>query len=167
MSTETNQSEKSGNGPRRDHERRDANAKWIFGIVIFLFVSAMAMHGIVAGFLSMLKRGPVPTDLWRPLESLVRAAPKPPPFPLLQASPPADLDAFRKQEQTQLETYGWINRTSGIVRVPIERAMELVLSQGLPARTNHNANAAGPSSYQLIQQRPEHREHEINPEYGR
>lgn len=167
MSSEATPSGKHGNGPVRDHERSDANAKWIFAVVIFLFISAMAMHGIVVGFLSALKQGPGPTDFWRPLESLMHAGPKRPPFPVLQVSPSADLNFFRKKEQAQLETYGWINRTSGIVRVPIERAMELVLNQGLPARTNRNTNAAGPSSYQLIQQRPEHREQEINPEYGR
>lgn len=148
----------------RDHERRDANAKWIFAVIICLFISAMAMHGILAGFLSALKHKPFPQDQWRPIQGIARAAPKPAPFPVLQVSPPLDLSAFREREQRELESYGWINRTSGIVRVPIELAMDLVLKEGLPVRTNVHSNVVGPSSYQLIQQRPNHREPEIQGE---
>jgi hypothetical protein len=45
--------------------------------------------------------------------------------------------------------------------VPIERAIDLVLQQGLPTRAAANANQVGPSPYQLIQQRLNHREPEI------
>ena len=53
--------------PIRDHERRDANAKWIFAVVLFLLVCGLGMHGILAWFLSMLKQGPPPTDRWSPI----------------------------------------------------------------------------------------------------
>ena len=82
-------------------------------------------------------------------------------FPRLQISAPLDLKAFRQREETELTTSGWINRTSGIVRIPIEQAMELVLQKGLPVRGQHNQQQLGPSSYQLLQQRLEHRESEI------
>jgi len=50
------------------------------------------------------------------------------------------------------------------VRIPIERAMELVLQEGLPTRSATNRNQRGPSTYQLMLQRPEHRESEIKGE---
>jgi hypothetical protein len=37
----------------------------------------------------------------------------------------------KKQEKT-LTSYGWIDRQAGVVHIPIERAIELVLKQGLP-----------------------------------
>lgn len=156
-------------GPSREpvegYEKRDANARWIVGIVIFLFAFGLAIQGILAGYLIRLKRIPPPTDRWRPLERAARAPPSfVPPFPRLQVSPPADLQAFRAREEAQLHGYGWINRTSGIVHIPIEQAMDLVLRQGLPVRSQTNKSQAGPSSYQLIQQRPEHREPEIQGE---
>ncbi len=148
--------------PTRGHETRDANAKWILGIIVFLFVFGLAIHFILAGFFAALKRKPPPTDRWRPNEQLVRAAASVrPPFPKLQVSPTADLQSFRTREDVELQTYGWLDSTSGVVRIPIERAMEMVLQEGLPSRTGTNSGQLGPSTYQLMRQRPEHREPEI------
>lgn len=149
--------------PFRGHETRDANAKWIFGLVIFLLVFGLGIHGILAVFLSVLKHTPPPTDGFQPREPAVRAALGRPAFPVLQISPAADLQAFRVHEQAELNSYGWINHTSGIVRIPIERAMDRILQEGLPTRTSTNANQTGASSYQLIHQRAEHRQEEIAP----
>ena len=35
-------------------------------------------------------------------------------------------------EHADLNSYGWVDRTSGIARIPIDRAMQLVLERGLP-----------------------------------
>jgi hypothetical protein len=43
----------------------------------------------------------------------------------LQPRPGADIVAFRAEKERLLETYAWIDRTHGIVRIPIERAMAL------------------------------------------
>jgi hypothetical protein len=55
-----------------------------------------------------------------------------PPQPRLQVNAPADLHAWRAKEDAQLNSYGWVDRDNGIVRIPINRAMELVAQQGLP-----------------------------------
>lgn len=54
--------------------------------------------------------------------------------PLLQADPSGDMAEVRAREQERLHEVGWIDRPNGVVRIPIERAMELVLERGLPAR---------------------------------
>ncbi len=143
------------------YEQRDASAKWIFGVVGFLLVSGIAIHFLLAGMLSSLNGTPTPSDAWRPLPHPNEASPQARTFPKLQVSPPRDLEEFRAREEEQLHTYGWINRTSGIVRIPIERAMELVLQKGLPARTAPGQDRAGPSSYELMQQRPAQKQAEI------
>jgi hypothetical protein len=38
------------------------------------------------------------------------------------------------QEDAVLTTYGWVDRQSGVVRVPIDVAMQRILEQGLPVR---------------------------------
>ena len=141
--------------PIRDHERRDANAKWIFGIVAFLAVSVIAIHFILAGWLRVLNHSAGPTDRWRPVKPGAQSLRSSAPFPRLQVSAPLDLQAFRARELAELNGYGWINRTAGIVHIPIERAMDLVLQEGLPTRNQTNAAKAGPSSYELIQRRLE------------
>ena len=57
-----------------------------------------------------------------------------PPAPRLQATPSADLAAQRSREDELLSSYDWIDRERGIVRMPIERAIELVAERGLPVR---------------------------------
>jgi hypothetical protein len=145
----------------KEHERSDASGKGVFIVIVSLFVCGLGLHGILAGFLHALKSKAPFTDRWEPV--LHTKAPRPvnAAFPRLQVSPKWDLQEFRAQEDKELLTYGWINRTAGIVRVPIQRAMDLVLAQGLKSRTGSNTNQLGPSTYQLIEKRPEHREPEI------
>jgi len=147
--------EHSATRPVTGHEQRDANAAWIFGLVAFLFVSGLCIHFILAGVLEWLKRSPPPTDRWRPSSQATPSIPRRGSFPILQISPPADLQTFRAREDAALNSYGWINPTAGIVHVPVERAMDLMLQQGLPVRAG--TNQVGPSPDQLIRQRLEHR----------
>jgi hypothetical protein len=53
-----------------------------------------------------------------------------PPAPRLQVSPATELERLRAREQAILESYGWVDRTSGVVRIPIGRAMDLVAERG-------------------------------------
>jgi hypothetical protein len=57
-----------------------------------------------------------------------------PPEPRLQVSPRHDLREILTNEMEMLHTYGWVDRQAGIVRIPIERAIDLVAERGLPAR---------------------------------
>ena len=57
---------------------------------------------------------------------------KGPPEPRLQKSPVADLNEVRAGEEMILHSYGWVDPEKGIVRIPVERALELVAKEGLP-----------------------------------
>lgn len=57
--------------------------------------------------------------------------------PLLQANEVKDFQAFKASQASQVSgdtAYGWVDRPAGVVRVPIQRAQELVLQEGLPHR---------------------------------
>ena len=56
------------------------------------------------------------------------------PQPQLQTTPSMDLRTVRAAEEETLKSYGWVDKSNGVVRVPIERAMELLARRGLPAR---------------------------------
>lgn len=45
-----------------------------------------------------------------------------------------DWDAINEEAQRCLETYGWMDRKNGIMRIPIERASQLIAREGLPSR---------------------------------
>jgi hypothetical protein len=57
-----------------------------------------------------------------------------PPQPRLQTHPLADLAALHAAENATLDGYGWVDEEAGIVRIPIERAIDLLADRGLPAR---------------------------------
>jgi len=57
-----------------------------------------------------------------------------PPEPRLLTNEPANLKAYREAQDAQVAGYGWVDRQAGIVRIPVERAKELILERGLPTR---------------------------------
>ncbi len=56
------------------------------------------------------------------------------PTPVLQPDPVADLNKFKAGEQELLNEYGWVNQQSGVLRIPISRAIDLIAERGLPTR---------------------------------
>lgn len=59
-------------------------------------------------------------------------AQKLPPEPRLQASPTGDLQILRAKENDLLSHYRWIDRSKGIVAIPIDRAIDLIAQRGIP-----------------------------------
>jgi len=67
-----------------------------------------------------------------------------PPEPRLQGAPGPDgpsllpLDdwkVYKEMTDKQVASYGWVDQATGIARVPLERAKEMVVEQGLPLLT--------------------------------
>jgi len=58
-----------------------------------------------------------------------------PPEPRLQPNPNFDMLTLRTEEDALLSSYGWADRTTGKVRIPIDRAMDLIAAQGLGAQS--------------------------------
>jgi hypothetical protein len=56
-----------------------------------------------------------------------------------------ELEELRGREDLLLDHYSWIDPSRGRVRIPIERAIDLVVERGLPvaARENHRARMTG------------------------
>ena len=163
MANSTEQPQGSTVSSSRNHERTDVRAGWIFGIVLFLAVSGVAIHFMMARMLNSLKHKAPTTDQWQPFSQPSAQAKLRPVFPRLQISPPVEMEAFRAREEAELNSYGWLNKTAGIVHIPIEQAMELLLQKGLPVRQGTNAAMTGPSSYELLKQRSAQKETETRP----
>lgn len=145
------------------YEKRDANAKGIFVVVAGLLVSGLIVHFCILGVMDRLKNTPTPADRFAGERHFVGPA-EIKNVPHLQLDSAKDLQTFREGEDAELSAYGWIDRTAGVVRIPIDRAMELVLQRGLPARSQTNENGLGPSSFELQQQRPKSPQPEIQGE---
>jgi hypothetical protein len=113
------------------YERTDASIRGvvIFGIVLFTVI-ALAMFGMgrLFRFLAVREAGPAPSPL-----ALTREIPS---LPRLLVNEPADLKELRRTEDALLNSYGWVDQGAGVVRIPIDRAIELLADRGLPARGN-------------------------------
>jgi hypothetical protein len=57
-----------------------------------------------------------------------------PPAPRLEEHPAIEIQQLRAQEDHVLSTYGWMDKKAGVVRIPIDRAIELQLDRGFPTR---------------------------------
>ncbi|HEV8383232.1 MAG TPA: hypothetical protein VGQ11_00060 [Candidatus Acidoferrales bacterium] len=132
-----------GKNPPSDlgHEERDANIRSLLQFAGWLFVSlvlvALLMRWMFWHFNKTQELGPPPT----PFES-TRALP---PTPRLQTAPQQDLSSYRAGQQENLKSFGWVDQKNGVVRIPIDRAMDLLLQQGLPVRGSSQARAPRPA----------------------
>jgi hypothetical protein len=53
------------------------------------------------------------------------------PVPRLQSDPAADLQRFTAQELSRLNSVGWVDKSHGVVHIPIDEAMRRVAAQGI------------------------------------
>jgi hypothetical protein len=54
-----------------------------------------------------------------------------PPGPRLQSDPVQEMESMRQAEEETLHSYAWIDRESGIARIPIDRAIDILARTGL------------------------------------
>jgi hypothetical protein len=118
--------------PDVHYEPTDVNARALtrFGlsmaalIVVFLF-------GLWGMFEHLKNRA---AKLGLPLSPTAMVnAQKQPPEPRLQRYPARDMRDMRADEDRILNQYAWIDPDKGIVRIPVDRAMDLIAQRGLPA----------------------------------
>src|SRR5580658_3788697 len=118
------------NGANKGYERSDANpsgllhwALWLIAVLVVVFVS-MAWLFDFYGKVQSLGKPASPFENARVL----------PPAPRLQVQPRAELHDYCERQDKLLNTYGWADEHNGVVRIPVDRAIELTLQQGLPSR---------------------------------
>jgi hypothetical protein len=127
------------------HEESDINVRAIIWFVVVLagivIAVDIAMWGMFKGLAHMeATNDPVVSPLALP----ARGASEPPPGPnALQTAPWVDLKAFRDQQNAHLHGYGWIDEPSGVARIPIDKAKEMLLKKGLPVRPELADELAG------------------------
>jgi hypothetical protein len=69
-----------------------------------------------------------------------------PPTPRVQSTPVEDLAHYRAAQDGKLASYGWIDRNSGAVRIPIERAMALVAERASTIADPQAGASAAPAA---------------------
>jgi hypothetical protein len=127
--------------PNARWEKRDVNIKglFIFGfwMAVVIAVTMVGMNFAFKAFKTAAPMGPTRAPM------VQEGAREIPASPLLQVHPHQELQDYCDAQQKAVSTYGWVDQGSGIVRIPVDRAEELILAKGLPARTAAEATAAG------------------------
>ncbi|MEQ1891002.1 MAG: hypothetical protein ABL998_00530 [Planctomycetota bacterium] len=115
-----------------NYEHSDARTGplWVAGVVLALvligslWVSRRIDRRLTAGLAEGQATSPI---------AELRQAPD---APELQAVPSVELELLRAEEERLLHSpASWIDPVNGIVRLPIEEALEKVLGEGFPVRT--------------------------------
>jgi hypothetical protein len=128
------------------HESRDADVFNLF-LVVTMLLLVVGVCLLVCWFvMQFLSRGqPAPATARVQMATPVATFPE----PKLLTYPGKERAERELAGRTKLETYGWVDRRTGVARIPIDRAMLLLLKRGLPEV------GAGQTRLQLMQARPE------------
>ncbi len=120
------------NSIKAGRELADVSIPSLFHQAAYLVIVCVAVWLMMVGFLKFtmgrLNDGdPAVSALARPDGEL-------PPGPRLLVDEPTNLRTFRATEAQTLEHYGFIDQAAGTVHIPIDRAKDLLIERGLPAR---------------------------------
>ena len=112
--------------PRRGHETSDVNIRSlvISGVLLCGLVIAglLVSAGVFHYFVGHQGLGP-PASPFENVRML-------PPEPRLQVSAPKDLEQYKAAQGEILNSYGWVDQKAGVVRIPIDRAMDILVQKG-------------------------------------
>ncbi|NIR50806.1 hypothetical protein GWO43_19565 [candidate division KSB1 bacterium] len=122
------------------HELTDVKFRPIFWSVVGLFILVAFALMIIMAVFGTLQERQEKTEV--PSSPLSERQPLPP-QPRLQVTPDMDLEQFETLQDSLLNSYGWIVREAGVVRIPIDRAIQLKLERGFPARQNYRKMEEG------------------------
>ncbi len=163
MSNQPNPVNPGGHG---DYERQDIGVAGILYFLLGLAVAGVFVYFIVVGIYSYLEKRNEAEQT--PVSPLVTNAPAdtrhlPPeyktdsegadydkyleksfPAPQLETNERTELNKIRLREEDTLSTYDYVDKNAGTVRIPIDRAMDLIAQRGLPTRTPAASAAAAP-----------------------
>jgi hypothetical protein len=139
------------------HETSDANVRGVWFTGLGLALCTILIMGLVVLMFDLLlhrhealDEAEASQNVSTPIAASVAAFPG----PRLQVAPEVDLAAFRAREEAELDNYGWIDRKAGVVRLPIERAMDLIVERGLPVSGQPGAPPPTRTVLDMQQARP-------------
>ena len=109
----------------KGYEVEDVKPRIVLPALVALAVLALAIQAL-AWFVF---------DYWRTryferdaVRTQIATQPSAPPEPGLEVDPSAGWNQYRQEQQRLLNSYGWVSREDGKVRIPIEHAMDLVVA---------------------------------------
>ncbi|HTB17567.1 MAG TPA: hypothetical protein VK708_05595 [Bryobacteraceae bacterium] len=109
------------------HEQSEVSVRLIVVSLAFLAVATAIVFVLVIGIFRYFYAS------YSTAESIKLSQPVIPPEPRIEVAPYEQLQQLRVQEDHILSTYAWVDKQNGVVRVPIDRAIDMLAAKGLPS----------------------------------
>lgn len=122
--------ELSHNSPGHEADTSDIRAIGFTGLALAIGIAFVLL--LVYGLFQYLVRHPVAIAPTSPLAETDQQ--QFPTTPRIAEHPATELEELHSREDHILSTYGWADKNAGMVRIPIDRAMELQLKRRFPVR---------------------------------
>ncbi len=115
----------------KNYEESDVQFRGIFLSGVGLFAIIGFSFLLIIGLFNFL-------ESWhgKPSKSIspLAESQQPPAGPRLQVDPELDLEQFKVIEDSLVNSYGWVQKEAGVVRIPLDEAMKVMLERGFPVR---------------------------------
>ena len=138
----------SGGSAPAGYERTDASTKGVLFTALSIAVAAALVVLAVSLLIHYFSRRHHEN---RPAQAQLRTPPLTPlshaPTPQLQISPALDYAAWKQAQERLLHSYGIIRSNNAYARIPIERAMELLIAhpEQIQFISTHHSGASAPA----------------------
>lgn len=152
MSNQPNHVNQHGNG---GYERSDIGVAGILYFLLGLLVAGILVYFVVNGLYAFLQKrseaeqtplNPLVTNAPTDTRHVDRDYPKATfPDPKLEEDERGQLNGIRLKEEQTLSTYDYVDKSAGTVRIPIDRAMDLIVQRGLPVREENAIHFLAPT----------------------
>jgi hypothetical protein len=117
--------------PEHRHEEQDMSANAVALFAVSLVVALVIVHYLAVVMFRHLALQPAsylpPTPLAASREKFAG--------PHLLVDQALDMNKLHASEESVLNSYDWVDRDHGIVRIPIDRAIELLAQRGIPTNS--------------------------------
>jgi hypothetical protein len=123
--------------PGAKYEHTDIDVSVGYKFALWLSVAMLISVAIVYGSFWFFERQERSASALAQKYPLAASQPRrEPPAPNLQNQPFKDIYELRHSESEKLAGYGWVDKEGGVTRIPIDRAMEVMLQRGFPTRAD-------------------------------
>ena len=116
--------------PDANREFTDIEPSIAWKFAIWLGVAMLISAAIVYGTFVLFEGRAETANAAAQAFPLAAGQVKEPPSPQLQTQPFKDIYQLREGEQQKLSEYGWVDKNTGTVHIPIDDAMNLLLQRG-------------------------------------
>jgi hypothetical protein len=150
-------------GHETEFEREDLSTRGVFAFMIGLAVIGIVIYFIIVGMYSYLDKiereqmataSPLVTSKGAMSRVVTQAemdkAFKDNGVPMLETNERGQFKDFLLNQEDQLNSYGWVDKDASVAHIPIQRAMDLIVQQGLPVYPQSSVDASAAAASKVL-----------------